>query len=129
MSDKRPVHEHNYGSAVIPCSQDHGPDERQAGLREALETELVPWFKVRGDDTLDQGIMRRCLLCGRTSRIVSSTASPSAVDHEADCAFEAAVRAALAVAQLDVALEMVCAAGYIAHKDEGECYRSSRNRP
>ena len=71
-------------------------DPRPEALREALESELVPWFKVRGDDSLDQGILRRCLLCGRLGRIVSSTVSPDGLTHEPDCAFEAALRAALA---------------------------------
>jgi hypothetical protein len=75
-----------------------------------VDDHLVPWFKVRGDDSLDQGIMRRCLLCGRTSRIVSSTASPSDVAHETTCEVTA-LRAALATpapAGLDVTLLRRC---------------------
>lgn len=49
MSDeRRPVHEHDYGGAVIPCSQDHGPapDERQAGLLTPDELAILPKMRL-----------------------------------------------------------------------------------
>jgi len=51
-----------------------------AEIREAL----APLFGVPGDRDRSEGVMRRCQLCGRTSRIVSAV-DPAVIDHEAGC--------------------------------------------
>jgi hypothetical protein len=61
---------------------------------EAIREHLVPWWRVRGDEALAEGVMRRCLVCGRTSKIVDDLIAISDVHHEADCAVAALLRAA-----------------------------------
>ncbi|MBA3575582.1 MAG: hypothetical protein H0W37_11620 [Pseudonocardiales bacterium] len=51
-----------------------------------IEALLVPAFGVFGDDDREQGAMRRCLLCGRTSRIVvAQVVADAPVEHESEC--------------------------------------------
>jgi hypothetical protein len=88
-----------------PKPDPHGPDwydgyaeaqreraatEAPAGLdvervRRTVEAHLAPWFKVPGDDALEEGKLRRCLLCGRLSSIVRADETAD-VAHEDDCA-------------------------------------------
>lgn len=81
-----------------------GPDERGLFLEDVLAIEaeaaaqererllvafdqwMVPTFHALGDPDGDEGVMRRCLTCGRTSKIVALGAFVD-VQHEEDCAY------------------------------------------